>query len=120
MRPHGGRTMVKVTTTRRILATALVAALLLAVPVSTWAGAQSQGKAASTRKGATGPVNVNTASASELTAVPGIGKTLAQRIVEFREKHGPFRRLEDLMRVKGIGEKSFEKIRPYVKVSKGE
>ena len=50
--------------------------------------------------------------------IPGIGEVTAQRIVEFREKHGPFGRVEDLLKVKGIGEKSFEKLRPYVKVAK--
>jgi comEA protein len=64
------------------------------------------------------PVDLNNASAAELQSVPGIGKVTAQRIVEWREKHGPFRRAEDLMKVKGIGEKSFDKLRPYVKVGK--
>jgi comEA protein len=64
------------------------------------------------------PIDLNRASAAELITIPGIGKTLAQRIVEFREDHGPFSRVEDLMKVKGIGEKSFQKIRPYLKVSK--
>jgi competence protein ComEA len=45
-----------------------------------------------------------------------VGKTLAQRIVDFRKEHGPFKRVEDLLKVKGIGQKSLEKIRPYVKV----
>lgn len=65
------------------------------------------------------PVDINKATADGLTVVPGIGKATAQRIVAWREEHGPFRRVEDLMKVKGIGEKTLEKIRPYVKVSKG-
>ena len=64
------------------------------------------------------PVDLNNASVAELGSVPGIGKVTAQRIVEWREKHGPFRHAEDLMKVKGIGEKSFDKLRPYVKVGK--
>jgi competence protein ComEA len=110
--------MVNVTTNRRIVAVALVATLLLGGAASAWAGADGQAKASAARKGSVGPVNVNTASRTELTAVPGIGKTLAQRIVEFREKNGPFRRIEDLMRVKGIGEKSFEKMRSHLTVGK--
>ena len=50
------------------------------------------------------PVNVNTAPAEELTALPGIGEVLARRIVEYREEHGPFLSEEALMEVPGIGE----------------
>ena len=49
------------------------------------------------------PVNINTASAEELTALDGIGPALAQRIVEYRTAYGPFRRLEDVTNVRGIG-----------------
>jgi competence protein ComEA len=62
------------------------------------------------------PIDINAASAAELTRLPGIGETTAQRIVEFREQNGPFGRIEDLMKVKGIGEKSFEKLRPSITV----
>ena len=65
------------------------------------------------------PVDINKATVDELTTLPGIGATMARRIVAFREEHGPFRRVEDLLKVKGIGEKSFEKLRPHVKVSRG-
>jgi competence protein ComEA len=64
-------------------------------------------------------VDLNTATVEDLAGVPGIGQALASRIVELREKEGPFRRVEDLLKVKGIGEKSLEKLRPYVKVGKG-
>ena len=64
------------------------------------------------------PVNINSAAAEQLTAIPGIGEAMARRIVEWREEHGPFRRIEDLMKVKGIGEKSLEKMRPHVTVGK--
>ncbi len=63
-------------------------------------------------------VDVNRATAAELEAVPGIGPVLAKRIVEFREKHGPFERLEDLLKVRGIGEKSLERLRPHLTVGK--
>jgi len=65
-------------------------------------------------------VNINTASEEELQTVPGIGKVLSKRIVEFRDEHGPFRKVEDIMKVRGIGEKSFEKIRPYLSVGKAK
>jgi len=63
-------------------------------------------------------VDINKASEKELMTVRGIGETLAKRIVQFREEHGPYNRAEDLMKVQGIGEKSFEKIRPYITVGK--
>jgi competence protein ComEA len=65
-------------------------------------------------------VDVNRASVEELQSLPGIGQVTAERIVAFREEHGPFRRVEDLMKVKGIGEKSFQKLRSRVKVSEDE
>ena len=65
-----------------------------------------------------GPVDLNTASREQLMQVKGIGPALADRIVEFRKEHGPFRRVEDILKVRGVGEKSLEKLRPYLKVGK--
>lgn len=59
---------------------------------------------------AVGPVNINTAGADELDALPGIGPATAQAIIEDREANGPFATVEDLMRVSGIGEKKFAKL----------
>jgi competence protein ComEA len=59
-------------------------------------------------------VNLNTATAAELTALPGIGVTMAQRIVAFREQHGKFQRLEDLAKVRGIGRRKIEVLRDRV------
>jgi len=64
-----------------------------------------------------GVVNVNTASVQELQLLPRVGPALAKRIVEFREKHGPFKSPQELMRVSGIGEKSFAMLSPYVSIS---
>lgn len=61
-----------------------------------------------------GPVNVNTATAEELQALPGIGEATSAAIVEERERAGPFAVPEDLMRVTGIGEKKFERIKDLV------
>ena len=58
--------------------------------------------------GETGKINVNTASAEELTQLKGIGPKYAARIVEYREKYGPFKTPEDLMNVSGIGPKTIE------------
>jgi competence protein ComEA len=56
----------------------------------------------------------NLATATDLEALPGIGPVLAQRIVEFREEQGPFKDIEALQKVKGLGPKILEKIRPYM------
>lgn len=64
--------------------------------------------------GAPAPLDVNTASAADLEALPGIGPVLAGRIVEFREMHGRFQRVEDLLEVQGIGLRLLERLRPLV------
>ncbi len=64
-----------------------------------------------------GTVNVNTATVDQLQLLPRIGPAVAQRIVEHREKNGAFKSLEDLMLVRGIGESTFEQIKPYVALS---
>ncbi len=61
-------------------------------------------------------ISVNTATAPELERLPGIGPVLAQRIVEYREQHGPFQRLEDLLEVQGIGPSKLENLQEYVRV----
>ena len=59
-------------------------------------------------------VNINTATRTELERLPGIGAGLAARIVEHRERHGAFRRVEHLIIVRGISQRRFEALRPYV------
>lgn len=59
-------------------------------------------------------VNVNTADLAELMKLPGIGEVKARSILDYREEHGDFLRPEDLLAVKGIGEKTLEKLRPYL------
>ncbi len=90
-----------------LMLSAIVAiALAMAVPT---AGAGEGGKKL---------INVNSAGVEELIVLPGVGRAYAERIVEYREKNGPFKKVEDLLNVKGIGEKTFERIRSRVTVGK--
>jgi len=61
-------------------------------------------------------ININTASAAELELLPGIGPALAGRIIEYRSGSGPFRTVDQLDDVKGIGPRTLEKLRPLVRV----
>jgi competence protein ComEA len=61
-------------------------------------------------------VNLNTATLDQLESLPGIGPALAQRILDYREQHGPFRKVEDLLNVSGIGEKRLADLRSNVTV----
>ena len=65
-------------------------------------------------------VNVNTASTGELAELPGIGPELAERIVRYREENGTFQAAEDLLAVKGIGERKLEDVRSYIIFSEEE
>ncbi len=62
-------------------------------------------------------VNLNTATAADLEKLPGIGPSIAARILEYRQKNGAFKKVEELMNVRGIGEKVFLKIKPLVTVT---
>lgn len=60
-------------------------------------------------------VNINTADKAVLCLLPGVGEVLAERIIEYRENNGGFAAPEDIMRVKGVGEKNFEKMKDYIR-----
>jgi competence protein ComEA len=64
------------------------------------------------------PLDLNTAGATDLDALPGIGPALAQRIVDYRQKHGPFKKIDDLMQVSGIGSKLLDKIKPQLIIAR--
>ena len=91
------------------------------VAVSALIGAQPFAQAASPAKSADARpavvVNLNTATSSELETLPGIGAKTAARIVDYRQKKGPFKKIEELMNVQGIGEKSFLKLKPQLTVA---
>ena len=60
------------------------------------------------------PLDLNRASAEDLDAIPGLGPALAQRIVDYRKAHGPFKKIEDLREVSGIGPQNLQKLKPYL------
>ena len=72
-------------------------------------------QAADPQPGLTGTVNVNTATEEELQLLPGIGAARAEALIELRKQRGGFKSLEQLKDVKGIGDASLERLRPYVR-----
>jgi competence protein ComEA len=100
-----------------MFAIAILIATLISPP-STFADQAAKGRsaAAKTRATAASPVNLNSASVTQLQTLPGIGASAAQRIVDYRQKNGSFKKIEELMNVKGIGEKSFLKLKPLITV----
>jgi competence protein ComEA len=89
---------------------------LLAAPAH--AAAQSSARpAAKPAASAGGAININTASAAEFESLPGIGAKTAARIIEYRQKNGPFKKIEELMNVQGVGEKSFLKLKPQLTIT---
>lgn len=64
----------------------------------------------------TTPLNLNTATAAQLESLPGIGPGLAHRILEYRRKHGPFKRSQDLIIVRGMSATRFRQLAPLVRV----
>ena len=102
---------------RFVLSLVAISGLLATVP-SHRVFAQAKAPAPRGAKAAptTAVVNINTASAAELDSLPGIGAKTAARIVEYRQKNGPFKKVEELMNVRGVGEKNFLKLKPQLTV----
>ena len=63
-----------------------------------------------------GVVNINSGDASQLALLPRVGEKTAKQIIAWRTEHGPFKKTSDLMQVKGIGAKTFERLAPYITV----
>ena len=100
--------------TRQLLSTLTAALILLgssAIPLVVYAEAPAKTAVAQSQT-----VNINTANAEELATLRGIGPIKAAAIIRFREEHGPFASIDEMMAIKGIGEKTVEKNRLLVSV----
>jgi competence protein ComEA len=92
-------------------------ALLLLLTLCTVTTAAQDAATRTSPAAAAAMINLNSASSAQLETLPGIGRATAERIVEYRQKSGGFKKVEDLMNVRGIGEKSFLKIKPLITVT---
>lgn len=96
------------------IAKLVLCSLLLVAPL---AAAQSAPKSSAAASGPVASVNLNSATREQLEDLPGIGPRTAALILEYRQKSGGFKKIEELMNVRGIGEKSFLKLKPFISVT---
>ena len=84
---------------RFMFALVILVATLISGPSTAWAQAAKSGNSSKARATAANPVNLNSASAAQLQTLPGIGASAAQRIVEYRQKNGNFKKIEEMLEV---------------------
>ena len=103
---------------RLVLSLAMFGVLMSAAPSLAGQAAKSADatRTAAAKPAAAAVVNINTATAAEFEALPGIGAKTAARIVEYRQKNGPFKKVEELMNVRGLGEKNFLKLKAQLTI----
>jgi competence protein ComEA len=95
----------------------VVAGIAVSVSAAGAPGGQAPAGRSSKGKAPVGVVNINPATSAELQTLPGIGAATAARILEYRQKNGGFKKLEDIMNIRGIGEKSFLKLKPLITIT---
>jgi competence protein ComEA len=103
---------------RLVLSLAMFGVLMSAAPSLAGQTAKSADAthAAAAKPAAAAVVNINTATAADFEALPGIGAKTAARIVDYRQKNGPFKKVEELMNVRGLGEKNFLKLKAQLTI----
>jgi competence protein ComEA len=100
-----------------LLAVVAMAAIPVAAAQQPKAATPSKSSSAAAKAPApTAPINLNTATQGQLETLPGVGPKAAQRILDYRKQNGSFKKVEDLMNVKGFGEKTFLKLKPMLTV----
>jgi competence protein ComEA len=102
----------------RMVLSITAAAFLLAAHTPAASAAQNKpaARTAAAKPTAGKALNINTATVAELNALPGIGAKTAALIVEYRQKNGPFKKIEELMNIRGVGEKNFLKLKDQISV----
>lgn len=93
----------------RLAAKTLLIGLVLGLVVSPLISMQAAAKAGD-------KININTASLGELQKLPRVGPQIAQRILDYRKENGNFKRIEDILKVRGVGEKMFEQLKDLITV----
>ena len=104
----------------RLVLSLVAVTALVAATGATLAAQTKTPPAAAAKPASTAVVNINTASATEIATLPGVGAKMAARIIEYRQKNGPFKKVEELMNVRGIGEKNFLKLKPQLAVGQAK
>ena len=101
---------------RSILVLAVIVLVFAFSTSLAFAQAASKADAAKSAEQVSGKININKATSGQLMEIKGIGESYAKRIVDYREKNGPFKKIEDIMEVQGIGTKIFESIKDRITI----